>query len=84
MTIMTAPPTAAEVRAEVLEAIGLRGMVGEVCWDNPPYDSVSVGDTAACLARLPAGGRVVRAPVVHHTTVYLSFVILYREYTGDA
>ena len=42
----------AELNAGVIEEVGLRGMVGEMCWDNAPYPEVSVGDTANCLRRL--------------------------------
>ena len=42
----------AEINASVAEAVGLRGTVSEVCWDRPPYESVSLGDTDACVARL--------------------------------
>jgi 5-methylthioadenosine/S-adenosylhomocysteine deaminase len=41
-----------ELNASVVEQVGLRGMISEVCWDRPPYPDVSVGDTDACLERL--------------------------------
>ena len=43
---------AGELNAAVVEKVGLRGMVAEVCWDRPPHAEVSVGDTDACLQRL--------------------------------
>ncbi|NKB68902.1 MAG: amidohydrolase family protein [Candidatus Latescibacteria bacterium] len=42
----------AELNAGAMAEVGLRCMVGEVCWDRPPKPGVGVGDTAACLARL--------------------------------
>ena len=39
-------------KAGVVNRVGLRGMISEVCWDIPPYPSVGVGDTDACLQRL--------------------------------
>lgn len=41
-----------ELKAAVVNRVGLRGMISEVCWDTPPYPSVGVGDTDACLKRL--------------------------------
>jgi len=41
-----------ELNAEVVEQVGLRGVIGEVCWDQPPHPEVGVGDTDACLRRL--------------------------------
>jgi cytosine/adenosine deaminase-related metal-dependent hydrolase len=41
-----------ELNAGVVEQVGLRGMLGEVCWDQPPYPEVGTGDTANCLRRL--------------------------------
>ncbi|MBM3800755.1 MAG: amidohydrolase family protein [Acidimicrobiia bacterium] len=41
-----------DAKAAVVNRVGLRGMISEVCWDLPPYPSVSVGDTDACLKRL--------------------------------
>ncbi|MBM3279084.1 MAG: amidohydrolase [Candidatus Handelsmanbacteria bacterium] len=43
---------AGELNAEVIEEVGLRGILSEVCWDQPPHPSVAVGDTEACLRRL--------------------------------
>ena len=42
----------AELNARAIAAVGLRCMVGEVCWDRPPQAWVGVGDTTACVARL--------------------------------
>jgi cytosine/adenosine deaminase-related metal-dependent hydrolase len=41
-----------EIQASAADRIGLRGIISEVCWDQPPYPDVGVGDTAACIARL--------------------------------
>ena len=46
-----------ELNAEVIEAVGLRGMVSEVCWDLPPYPEVATpgygsATTTGCLERL--------------------------------
>ncbi|PYV17183.1 MAG: hypothetical protein DMG07_06425 [Acidobacteria bacterium] len=48
----------AEINAAAAAAVGLRGVLSEVCWDNPPNPAVATGDTAACLRKLE---RVVRA-----------------------
>ena len=40
------------LNAAVVEHVGLRGMIAEVCWDISPYPEVAVGDTDECLARL--------------------------------
>ena len=42
----------AELNASVADQVGVRGMVAEWCTDIPPHESVSIGDTDACLARL--------------------------------
>ena len=42
----------AEVRVDAATAVGLRGAVSEVCWDIPPYESVSIGGIDDCLRRL--------------------------------
>jgi len=41
-----------EQNADIANQVGLRGMVGEVCWDRPPHEAVGVGDTDACVRRL--------------------------------
>jgi 5-methylthioadenosine/S-adenosylhomocysteine deaminase len=41
-----------EIQAQAAEAVGLRGVVSEVCWDRAPHPDVAIGDTAACIARL--------------------------------
>jgi 5-methylthioadenosine/S-adenosylhomocysteine deaminase len=42
----------AEISAKAARDVGMRGFVSETSWDLPPYPSVSVGDTDACVARL--------------------------------
>src|SRR5690625_138977 len=39
----------AEVQARAATAVGIRGIVAETIWDNPPHESASVGDTSACI-----------------------------------
>jgi len=41
-----------EEKAAVVNRVGLRGIISEICWDLPPYPSVGVGDTDACVRRL--------------------------------
>ncbi|MBM3933945.1 MAG: amidohydrolase family protein [SAR202 cluster bacterium] len=41
-----------ELTAEVADRVGLRGGLSEICWDVPPHESVSIGDTDACLRSL--------------------------------
>ena len=41
-----------EIQAQAAEAVGLRGVVSEVCWDRPPHPDVAIGDTDVCIARL--------------------------------
>ncbi|MGD2052394.1 MAG: amidohydrolase family protein [Acidimicrobiia bacterium] len=48
----------AEIQAKAADAVGLRGLVSEICWDVPPHPEVAIGDTDACLERLE---RVVAA-----------------------
>lgn len=43
---------AGELNAEVVDQVGLRGAISEVCWDQPPHPQVGVGDTDTCLRRL--------------------------------
>ena len=42
----------AEINAEAANAVGLRGLVAEICWDQPPDEAVATGDTEACLRRI--------------------------------
>lgn len=42
----------AETEAAAVDAVGLRGIVSEVCWDRPPHPDVAIGDTDTCIARL--------------------------------
>lgn len=42
----------AELNAGAAAAVGLRGLVSEICWDRPPHPDVGTGDTAECLRRL--------------------------------
>lgn len=41
-----------ELQADAVEAVGLRGVVSEICWDVPPHPEVAIGGTEACLDRL--------------------------------
>ena len=41
-----------ELSAESVEKVGLRSVITENIWDNPPYASVAVGDTDECVHRL--------------------------------
>ena len=41
-----------EINASAADAVGMRGLVAEVCWDKPPHPEVGVGDTSQCLSRL--------------------------------
>ena len=43
---------AGELAASAADAVGLRGIVSEVCWDRPPHPDVAVGDTDECLRNL--------------------------------
>jgi 5-methylthioadenosine/S-adenosylhomocysteine deaminase len=43
---------AGELNAAVVDKVGLRGMIAEVCWDQAPHAEVGVGDTDTCLQRL--------------------------------
>lgn len=43
---------AGELNAGVVEQVGLRGVIAEVCWDQPPHPQVGVGNTDSCLGRL--------------------------------
>jgi len=47
-----------ERKAAVVNAVGLRGILSELAWDQPPHEVVGTGDTDACLRRLE---RVVAA-----------------------
>ncbi len=38
-----------ELTAEVVDKVGLRGGLSEVCWDGPPHPDVDMGGTDACL-----------------------------------
>jgi 5-methylthioadenosine/S-adenosylhomocysteine deaminase len=42
----------AEIQAAAAEAVGMRGIVSETCWDRPPVPEVGVGDTDRCVERL--------------------------------
>lgn len=41
-----------EIQAAGADAVGMRGVVSEVCWDRPPHAEVAMGDTDRCLMRL--------------------------------
>jgi cytosine/adenosine deaminase-related metal-dependent hydrolase len=41
-----------ERKAEIVERVGLRGVLTEIAWDRPPHPSVVTGDTDATLRRL--------------------------------
>ena len=42
----------AEITAEAVNKIGLRGVLTEACWDQHPQPAVAMGDTKQCITRL--------------------------------
>lgn len=42
----------AEINAAAAKAVGLRGILSELCWDLPPHPEVGVGNTDDCLRRI--------------------------------
>jgi 5-methylthioadenosine/S-adenosylhomocysteine deaminase len=42
----------AEIQAKAAAAVGLRGIVSEICWDVPPHPQLGIGDSTECASRL--------------------------------
>jgi len=71
-----------ELNAFVARRVGLRAMVGEVCWDIPPYPEVAIGDTRMCLQRLE---RLVAAlPFTEDSRVWSGVSLAGMGYCSDA